>query len=123
MVDPAFRIGNLEEKIQALNNRVSKVNPCHESSSGRFCSGAGGIGSGIRAGGLTTGQAAKKIKVGTKIETSVGNGKVTGFNKDRTEFDFVETKKYPKGKVKVNHYARLDQITSVAGRAVRQPWM
>jgi len=46
MSDTAFRIGKLEANIGVLRDRVSKVNPCHESSSGRFCSTSGGGGAG-----------------------------------------------------------------------------
>ena len=48
MSGTAFRIGKVEGQIKELNSRIAKVNPCHESGSGRFCStgGSGGGGGG-----------------------------------------------------------------------------
>jgi len=42
----ALRIGKLEVQVDALKARVEKFNPCHESSTGRFCSTKGGAGGG-----------------------------------------------------------------------------
>jgi len=38
MPDTTFRIGRLEAGIWELSNRVKKANPCHDPSTGKFCS-------------------------------------------------------------------------------------
>jgi len=95
MSGTAFRIGKVEGQIKELNSRIAKVNPCHESGSGRFCStsGGGSGGGGKKPAATFPGSAARQAKrvaedAGFKTSTT-DTGMITGRRKNKAGDDLV----------------------------------